>query len=221
MKTISFLTLKNQFIIELEKTQQKKYLIELELREIDEYLRFNYENFKRTRKHKLDFFPKKGKHIFQIGVEISEREKFSNEVNNYMLSEERKDLEKIESTFSKHTYEQAYEFAEYYRWLKNLDIENSQKTDNKTSSLTHKQKMLALHYLGLDLSKYDNTSSSAVLAEILNLNKENTRKYLSYVSGGKNEVRTKSNLQTVLNLFENQNLTDISNKIKDDLKSFE
>lgn len=215
------MTLKNQFSIELEKTQQKKYLIEQELIGINEYLRFDYDNFKRTRKHKFDFFPNKGKHIFQISVEVSEREKFSSEVNNYILSEERKDLENIESTFSKHTYEQAYEFAEYYKWLKNLDIENPHKSVNKTSSLTHKQKMLSLHYLGLDLSKYDNTNSSKILAEILNLNQENTRKYLSYLSGGKNEVRTKSNLQTVLKLFENQNLTDISNKIKDDLKSYE
>ena len=115
-----------------------------------------------------------------------------------------------------HFYFTAIRFAEYYIWLKSL-VNNHPKP--KKDTLSHKQKMLALHYLGLDLSKYDNTKSGNILGDILGLDKGNTRKYLSYVGAGKNDVRTKKNLQAVLNLFESQEITDISTKIKSDIDS--
>ena len=85
------------------------------------------------------------------------------------------------------------------------------------SDLTHKQKMLALHYLGLDLSQYDNTKSAKILSLILDLDEGNTRKYLSYVAAGKNEVRTKSNFKKLNEVFKHQGLDDIAFTIKNDL----
>nr|WP_293304367.1 hypothetical protein [Allomuricauda sp.] len=115
------------------------------------------------------------------------------------------------------TVEEAVLFADYYTWLKSL--KNVPAKSKLVTSLSHKQKMLALHYLGLDMSKYDNTKSGSILGDILGLDKGNTRKYLSYVSAGKNDVRTKKNLQAVLNLFEYQEIKDISSKIKSDIDS--
>lgn len=110
--------------------------------------------------------------------------------------------------------QQAKEFSKYYLWLKNL--KPSDKVQ-KQSSLSHKQKMLALHYLGLDLSKYDNTKSAKILSLILDLDEGNTRKYLSYVSAGKNDVRTKTNLSKLNEVFKHQGLDDIAFTIKNDL----
>jgi hypothetical protein len=118
--------------------------------------------------------------------------------------------------FKTETVNQAYEFFEYYKWLNSLI--NEPKKDVKKSSLTHKQKLLALHYLGLDTSKFENSKIAKILSEILELSEDNTRQYLSYITAGKNEVRTKANLEKVNQLFENQGLLDISLSIKKDLE---
>jgi len=92
-----------------------------------------------------------------------------------------------------------------------------QKTTSK-SSLSHKQKLLALHYLGLNTTKYENTKIAKILAEVLELSEDNTRIFLSYLSAGKNEVRTKANLEKVNQLFEKQGLSEISETIINDIK---
>lgn len=112
---------------------------------------------------------------------------------------------------------QGIELAKYTLWLKR-SAEKKPSSVTKKSTLSHKQKMLALHYLGLDLSKYDNTKSAKILAQILDLSEENTRKYISYLSAGKNNVRTKSNLEKLSQLFEQQNFIDVSNQINSDIK---
>jgi hypothetical protein len=114
------------------------------------------------------------------------------------------------------TVKQAKEFFEYYKWLNELQA--APKKVEKKPALTHKQKLLALHYLGLDTSKYENSKTAKILSEILELSEDNTRQYLSYLSAGKNDVRTKSNLEKVLQLFDKQGLTDISNKLKTDIE---
>ena len=112
--------------------------------------------------------------------------------------------------------QQAKEFSKYYLWLK--DLKPTTNKIQKQPSLSHKQKMLALHYyLGLDLSKYDNTKSAKILSLILDLDEGNTRKYLSYVSAGKNDVRTKNNLSKLNEVFKHQGLDDIAFTIKNDL----
>jgi len=119
------------------------------------------------------------------------------------------------TTIQAHT--QGFEFAKYTLWLKR-DMKNDGLNKKKKTPLSHKQKMLALHYLGLDLSKYDNTKSAKILSQILDLSEENTRKYISYLSAGKNNVRTKSNLEKLSQLFEQQNFIDVSNQINSDIK---
>ncbi|MEP6004992.1 MAG: hypothetical protein ABJ248_16145, partial [Maribacter dokdonensis] len=66
--------------------------------------------------------------------------------------------------------------------------------------------------------KYDNTKSGNIIGEILGLDKGNSRKYLSYLSGGKNNVRTVNNLKAVLDLFDSQQLNEVSNIIKKDIE---
>ena len=116
------------------------------------------------------------------------------------------------------TFYNALELTVYHKYLKDLLNNHNKKPKQNSSDLTHKQKMLALHYLGLDLSKNENTSSAKILSQILDLDYDNTRKYLSYISSGKNQVRTKANLQKIQKLFENQSFNEISSKIKEDIE---
>lgn len=110
-------------------------------------------------------------------------------------------------------------FAKYYLWLKD-ELENLTETKKvKKSNLSHKQKMLVLNYLFPEINKFENKKLANILYDVIDESVDNTRQYLSYISDGKNKVRTKFNLEKILKLFENQNFSDISNKIKEDIKN--
>ena len=111
---------------------------------------------------------------------------------------------------------QALEFAKYYEWLTNIQAQNK-LLKTKKSELSHKQKMLALYYLGLNFESIENKALATVLSSILELDRENTRKYSYYLFGGENKVRTKTNLLVLQKLFCNSGLIDIANKVKTDL----
>lgn len=138
--------------------------------------------------------------------------------DNYLLYQEADP----ENVYSDKLYENilkaAIEFGKYYLWLN--DILTSSKTVVK-NVLTHKQKLIALHYLNLDFNLYENKALAKALSSILQLNQENTRKYLSYVSMGENDVRTKNNLNAVKELFEYSGLNEVADKIKLELKQFD
>lgn len=128
------------------------------------------------------------------------------------------DLPVVEDDFFKDEREEAIAFAEYFLWLKKLNSpEKNKANSNSETSLTIKQKILALHYLGLDFNANDKVKLAKVLSKILGVGEENTRKYLSYVSAGKNQVRTKENLEKISHLFENSGITELSDKIKSEL----
>lgn len=111
--------------------------------------------------------------------------------------------------------EQSIELFKYYEWLKKqLPLTTKKIQSNPTLYLN--DKLLALHFLGLDTSDYENNKCAEVLAQILDVDSENIRKALSYLynDAPKNPVRTKSNLEKASQLFEKQGLTTITSKIK-------
>lgn len=200
----------------LDQVANKGYLIQNEITQIE----ITVNSDESWQEHDQEPWLEKEKpcvfHLKQVGTLLF----FNSVFHHYLIHNESdtilgKGMREDESIMA--TVEEAVQFADYYTWLKSLN--NGQSTPKAKSALSHKEKMLALHYLGLDLSKFDNTKSGNVLGEILGMDKENTRKYLSYVAAGKNEVRTKKNMQTVLKLFESQHLTEISERIKADIES--
>lgn len=116
---------------------------------------------------------------------------------------------------------QANELTKYYNWLKELDLKP--KTTKNKSKLTLNQKVLALHYLGLDLKKYDRTKSSNVLSQIIGEDESNTRKSLNYINSVTKEEKVKNiqNLKKLIELFENEQFDKIKTKIKEDLEKVE
>ncbi len=211
--------LKKAFNSALQNSPDKQFLIENELREINNLL--NYVPVPRTKKRLFEsaYRRPKGTGIFYI--EIAPGGLFCEAFNSILRTGEFK----IEKSFHEpieafeirqQNVKQAFEFAEYYKWLNSL--KSSPQKLPKRSSLDHKEKLLALHYLGLDLSKFDNKKTAKILSEIIGHSEENTRKYLSYLAAGKNDVRTPKTLKNTLNLFESQGFVEICNTIKTDLE---
>ncbi len=219
MNITTFSELKKAFNSALENSPDKQFLIDNELREINNFI--NYVPIPKVQKRLyVKYYPaQKGTGIFNI--EVSPGRSFNEAFNSILRTGDFQ----IEKSFHEPTeafeirqniVKQAYEFAEYYKWLNSL--KNSPQKLPKKSSLDHKEKLLALHYLGLDLSKFDNKKTAKILSEIIGHSEENTRKYLSYLAAGKNDVRTPKTLKNTLNLFESQGFDEISNTIKTDLE---
>ena len=213
--------LQNKFNSALNNATSKKFLIDNELKEIENFL--NYDPLEKYNNRGLKKFVSKptSHRVFKIEIQNYQRTLFTSAFNNLMINgefETPKNEITSDEQFKKDQFvvKQAYEFSKYYTWLNSLK-ETPEKSIKK-SSLTHKQKLLALYYFGLDTSKYDNSKTAKILSQILDLNEENTRQYLSYLTAGKNNVRTKSNLEKVSQLFEDQELKDISSTIKKDIE---
>ncbi|WP_345167055.1 hypothetical protein [Algibacter aquimarinus] len=145
---------------------------------------------------------------------------FNEKENDFIPFKKDKDItqEQLDSFNERHIkyHKQGSEFAKYVLWLKKGE-NKSELIKRNTSELSHKQKMLILYYLGLDILEHDKTSMSKLLFHLLELNEDNTRKYLSYVANGKNEVRTEKNLTKVKLLFEKFGFLGLSNTIQKDI----
>jgi hypothetical protein len=114
--------------------------------------------------------------------------------------------------------QQGAELLKYYDWLNK--VFDTPPKEFKTKALTLNQKILALDYLGIDLSNQDNTKTAKLLSAILGMNEQNIRTCLTYINvGRKNDVRTKANLQVLHELFKSQSLIDISATILIDIES--
>ena len=207
----------NPFVInfqkELTKVKKQDYLI---LNEINQIEYFTTSKAQSSKLDKFGFGSNKTNSVFDLSY-IGNKNRFNQIFTEYLLNEEC-ELSEGELGFPhlKKIHELAKQFSQYYTWLQELQLK---KPSSKKATLSHKQKMLVLHYLGLDLNKYDNTNTAKVLSQLLELSEDNTRKYMSYLSAGKNDVRTKNNLQIVSLLFENNGLTEISATIKKDLET--
>ena len=118
--------------------------------------------------------------------------------------------------------QKAMEFAVYYLWLREKLKNLTETKTTKKSDFNLSQKILALHYLGLDLTMYDKTKSSKILSEIFTQSYSNTKEHLTNLNSAKNEgiIKTYDNLNFLLKLFNNKQFKNIQDKIKEDLKKF-
>lgn len=220
MEIITFQQLQLAFQSALDNSSNKKYIIENEVNSILNYIN-TVPNFKAFQKKVILDSSQKSNSVFKLNVPDLGRNLLNIAFHNILITGRFEVPETFNDTketleFKNSITKQAFEFADYYNWLNTL-LATPQKNTSK-SSLTHKQKLLALHYLGLNTSRYENTKMAKVLSEILELSEDNTRMFLSYLSAGKNEVRTKNNLEKVKQLFDNQGISDISNTIENDIK---
>lgn len=210
----------NDFNAAIEKSFNQKHTIELEIKEVLDFVntipnervfkknsRPEFATIRNTRIFKIPFCDRRL--LSDAFYSIKETGNFNNLTRNVNDND-------LSYQFRCNSAKQAFELFEYYKWLNKLLAEPQKQ--QKKSSLSHKQKLLALHYLGLDTSKFENSKTAKILSEILELSEDNTRQYLSYITAGKNEVRTKANLEKINQLFENQGLSDISQNIKKDLE---
>ena len=217
MEIIKLQELQNDFNLSIEKSIGKKYDINIEINEILDYIK-DIPNYSLSRKA---VNVNHSNRVFKIKISDLLQKLFSEAFNSYMrignyelkrFHADTDEMYKIKES----TVSQALEFSEYYKWLNSL-LNTAAKAPTK-NTLSHKQKLLALHYLGLNTAKYENTKIAKVLAEVLELSEDNTRIFLSYLSAGKNEVRTKTNLEKVNQLFEKQGISEISDVIKKDIE---
>lgn len=213
-----FTDLKKDFEELLGKSKDEKYTIENEIDEVKEFVNnvvsYNRKAIKNRDSKKIKFF---NLFVRESNELFKEAFKKNIELGEYKIERLHSDTDDT-FQYKLDVITQALEFAEYYKWLKTALNNDAPKIIKKSGQLTHKQKLLSLHYLGFDFSKYDNTKMAKILSEVLELNVDNTRQYLSYIAAGRNEVRTKNNLEAVKKMFENSGLNDVSNIVQKDLE---
>ena len=203
-------------------SQNSPYQIIIIENEIDEVMKYvttippvyGTRHFKEISKPRTTYMSNR---IFNL--DIHDRVLFSKAFSEIMYTGDFK----LESTNIENykTIEQAKELFEYYLWLRKL-LKERQSTPQKTekkSPLTHKQKMLALYYLGLDFRKFKNNKQSAIiLSKILDLDFYNTKENLTYFDGINCEVKTEDNIKATLELFEHKDFKEIHTRIKKDIE---
>ncbi|WP_034887101.1 hypothetical protein [Gillisia sp. Hel_I_29] len=220
MNLATLTELQNDFNSALEKTINKNFLIENELREINNYL--DYSPTPKIKRNGLVHLKKANQtQIFKLSISDMLRPLFNEAVHSFLttgkfpISNSTIDTEES-LNIKKHISKQAFEFSEYYKWL--IELKNTPQKTSKKSTLTHKQKLLALHYLGLDLRRYDNIKSAKILEPIIGQNFGDTRKQIPFLYGNNDEVRNQDNLEKVLQLFDNAGFEEIADKIKEDIE---
>ncbi|KQB43462.1 hypothetical protein RCH33_564 [Flavobacterium daejeonense] len=221
MEIITLSQFQNEFNLVFNKSFSKNYIIDNEINEIHTYINTT-QSFKVFQKPKTHSSTNNLKGTFKKLINKQNDTYFSRAFNDYMLEGKHEieispDDSSLAYDYKLKTSKQAYEFAEYYKWLEKLK-QQPQKIEKK-NSLSHKEKMLALFYLGLDMRKFNNNVQSAnILSQILDLDESNTKRYLTYFEGNKGKVKTENNIKKMLELFEHQDFKNIQKKIKDDLK---
>lgn len=211
----------NKYILDFEKalidTKNKKYLIEKEIKQINKVIE--------TDKPLFGYSGDAGPEVRTNSV-FKERffaDNYFNSLFHQYIEDGGFDFEPIlDDKYKRHTdylMKKVIPFADYYLWLKQQLQNFAENKTIKKSDLTLSQKILSLHYLGLNLDNFDRTKSSKILSKILNQNEDNTRKYLNKLSSAKkeNEIKSKKNLNILLEIFENEQFKEVQNKIKKDI----
>ena len=194
----------------LETTENKIYLIENEIKSIEHYVTSSDE----LNNNNPFFLRKKSRFSVFDTSELPSKDVFNKSFYEYNTGEE---ITPISNLINPEEYKKiVVEFSEYYKWLKN-ELNKNQNKPSKKVSIPHKQKMLILYYLGLTVSEQDNTKVAKILSQVLELSEENTRRYLSWVQFGKNDVRTEKNLKATKTLFNTIGLNEIANEIQEDI----
>lgn len=210
-----FQSLKKEFDLALEATENRKYLIE---REISSLEKFIYEE--RRSEGALKYHVYNFKSVFDPYAIGSIFYKVVRDIFDQLQLLKNPEDFVNDNGYHEETVKYTKELFSYYQYLNSI-VNTKSIASTKITKLSHKQKLLALHYLGLELKDLENSKVAKVFSAVLDLSEDNTRQYLSYVSAGKNSVRTKNNLQVLHQLFDKAGLNDISDKIEKDLEKIE
>lgn len=223
MSIITNLELQNKFNTVTENSINRNILIETEIREIEIYIN-NIPVYTRTFKKTVKPLTiNKSPKIFDFsGVHIN-RQIFNESFYEYLNNGKTITIERLyndnDETYKhkQNSADQAIEFFKYYEWLK-IQLSTPQKAEKK-NSLSHKEKMLALYYLGLDMRKFgNNVQSASILSKIIGFDESNTKRFLTYFDGKECEVKKEPNMTKMLELFEHHDFKEIHNAIKKDLE---
>ena len=219
MELITLPQLQAKFNSIAEKSINKKYVIDTEINSVINFVN-TFPIFRMWEIPKKE--NKKTKTIFELDIPMGLNELFNNAFNGFITREDfaierfhfdTNDMYKIKEE----TVKQAFEFSEYYKWLQ--ELQNNPQKSEKKNILTLNQKVLALDYLGVEISSIDKTKMAKILSAVLGMNEQNIRECLTYINIRKNDVRTKSNLKPIQQLFESQELNIINEKIKKDIET--
>lgn len=222
MEIIKFSDLKCKFEKALESSPHRDFLLHTETTELLEFINYipNYRSFK---KKTHTPFIKTGKSVFEINASDLNRKFISagfqgySETGGFRLGRSSSDTNEMHQ-IKLNCVQQGAELFKYYNWLNKVFSTPPKKS--KSKQLTLNQKILALDYLGVDLSNQDKTKTAKILSAILGMDEQNIRECLTYINvGRKNDIRSKNNLQVLHELFQNQSSVDISAKLLIDIES--
>lgn len=234
MKVRNLQELQDIFNIRYENIKNRTLLIEDELKQIDVFFETVGKNI--YRKDIVDFLTSIGKvpnHVFNthwIYPPTGHFVDFKKYYEAYLYEEIEHPLPDNELTENisqkdmdsnmeglKPVRLQAIELAKYTIWLKELKSTDTLKPQKNKDSLSQKQKLLALHYLGLDFRNHDYIKSAKVLQEIYGHHFEDSRKLMPMLYDTNNSLKTSDNLRSVLNIFKSIGFTDAVEDIQKDL----
>tara|TARA_R110002049_G_scaffold240328_1_gene413687 strand:+ start:1614 stop:2339 length:726 start_codon:yes stop_codon:yes gene_type:complete len=235
MKVRNLKELQDIFNIRYEKIKNKILLIEDELKQIDEFFKTEGKNIYRPDivdfLSNNDILPNSVLNTHWIYPPTGYFSKFKFYYEGYLYEEIEYELPENKPT-GNITYKeiknyikgmkpvrlQAFEFAKYTIWLKEIKSVPSKKEVVERIDLPLKQRILILDYLGV---KHNNNSAlSEVLSLAIGKSRYNTRTCLNELKhfDKEKEVRNKENLLKMLKIFEHQDFTKIRMKINEDLE---
>ncbi len=229
MDFISLSEFKNNFLSAVEKAIDNDFLIENEIRELNNFV--NFTPIPVSGKKSMGMFLKlqptpQSNGVFELNINQNLRTEFTKAFNACIKTGENKIEKKYhepEEAFQirKNISEQAKEFYYYYKWLNELKTKAkpSNNFSTKLDTLTNKQKVLALYYLGLNFKDQDYSQTARLLEPILNIPWTDSRKFVRILHHQDEKMMNKDNLKIVLHLFEKEKFTDQAKKIRLDLEN--
>lgn len=214
--------LQNNFKLALEKSLNQKHTIDTEIKEVEDFINTIPIQRAFRKPIKAEFKTLRTTRVFNLNP--CDRQLLSDAFYSITETGDFNDLSRTvndtDLTYQHrtNTVKQAFELFEYYKWLNKL-LTVPQKEEKKSDGLSHKERMLALYYLGLDMRKFGNNLQSAkILSKIIGFDESNTKKFLTYFDGKECEVKKEPNITKMLELFEHQDFKEIHNAVRKDLE---
>ena len=229
MNITTFEEFKYKFDLNLKRTKLKENLIDNEIREILIFLEpvNKAQSYNAVAGGAFSPIQRISSRVFDLEIHRTDKSNFTYAFNAYYLRGEfevQPYSEESESSCLNRQFitRQANEFVRYYLWLKELNIKDTNKESLNTKVLSLKERILILHYLGLNFTKYNQTATSEIISTLLDSDYSNTRKAIGQLLSATKEekIKTQNNLLKVLEVFEHKDFNAIKTNVKNDLNKF-
>lgn len=222
MDIITATELQEKFDLTIQNNSHRTIKIENEIKAVEEYV-YNIPTPRSTfRKQPTKISINKTPQVFDLGYTYIDRNIFNEAFCKYLNSEEKTIVEQLHNEpkevhyLKQRSADQAIELFKYFTWLKVILT----KKTKPTITLNHQEKMLALHFLGMNTSKFNDTKIAKILSVILGLDEQNTREILGalYVNAPNNPVRNNKHFENLQKQFKNIGLNEIAEEINEKIK---